>query len=149
MIFKLGMCPFQAGLWLGNFLQLRLRSSLGRRCRPIFCPYHCGPGHDRPGHQPFRPRRADLSRALSIPDRSGQRSHGARSGPLEQQKLRSTLVFDVEGAASRLNSVLLEIDDDAGHGVAGRHYRVSASLYLPVNLDAEEGQDKGSWGARS
>jgi hypothetical protein len=58
------------------------------------------------------------------------------------------MLFDAEGIASGLNSVILEIDDDADHGVAGRHYRVSASLYLPVNLDAEEGQDKGSWGAR-
>ena len=40
--------------------------------------------------------------------------------------------------ASRLNSVLLEIDDDADHGTAGRHYWVSTSLYLPVN-----GDDKG------
>jgi len=67
--------------------------------------------------------------------------------PLEQQRLRSTLLFDPEGAASRLNSVLLEIDDNADHGVAGRHYWVSASLFLPVNLDDEEGQDKGSWRA--
>jgi len=68
--------------------------------------------------------------------------------PLEQQRLRSTLLFDPKGAASRLNSVLLEIDDNADHGVAGRHYWVSASLFLPVNLDDEEGQDKGSWRAR-
>jgi hypothetical protein len=55
--------------------------------------------------------------------------------PLEQQRLRSTLLFDAEGIASGLNSVILEIDDDADHGTAGRHYRVSASLYLPVLLD--------------
>jgi hypothetical protein len=68
--------------------------------------------------------------------------------PLEQQRLRSTLLFDAEGIASGLNSVILEIDDDADHGTAGRHYRVSASLYLPVNLDDEELQRSGPWGAR-
>jgi hypothetical protein len=65
--------------------------------------------------------------------------------PLEQQRLRSTLLFDAEGIASGLNSVILEIDDDADHGTAGRHYRVSASLYLPVNLDDEELQLSGPW----
>src|SRR5712671_5827631 len=68
--------------------------------------------------------------------------------PLEQQRLRNTLLFDAEGIASGLNSVILEIDDDADHGTAGRHYRVSASLYLPVNLDDEELQVSGPWGAR-
>jgi hypothetical protein len=69
--------------------------------------------------------------------------------PLEQQRLRSILNPEfVEWAASGLNSVVLEIDDDADHGTAGRHYRVSASLYLPVNLDDEELQRSGPWGAR-
>jgi len=69
--------------------------------------------------------------------------------PLEQHRLRSTLLFDAEGIASGLNSVILEIDDDADHGTAGRHYWVSASLYLPVLLDdAEEFQLREPSGAR-
>src|SRR5437879_5605908 len=35
--------------------------------------------------------------------------------PRMQEWLRSNILFDPEGAASRLNSVLLEIDDDAEH----------------------------------
>jgi hypothetical protein len=66
--------------------------------------------------------------------------------PLMQQWLRSNILFDPEGAASRLNSVLLEIDDDADHGSNGRHYWVSASLYLPVNCDDDNDDDK-PWAA--
>jgi hypothetical protein len=62
--------------------------------------------------------------------------------PLMQQWLRSNILFDAEGAASRLNSVLLEINDDADHGAAGRHYWVSASLYLPVKCDDDNDDDK-------
>jgi hypothetical protein len=57
--------------------------------------------------------------------------------PLEQQKVRAVVVLDAEKITSELNSVVLEIDDDADHGPAGRHYRVSANLYLPVDLDEE------------
>lgn len=58
--------------------------------------------------------------------------------PLEQQKLRETILLDPERAAAGLNSVILEIDDDADHGVAGTHYWVAANLYLPalVGIDA-------------
>jgi len=63
-----------------------------------------------------------------------------------QQWLRSNILDDPEGAAARLNSVLLEIDDDADHGTAGRHYCVSASLYLPVNCDDDNDDDK-PWAA--
>jgi hypothetical protein len=63
--------------------------------------------------------------------------------PLMQQWLRNNILFDPEGAASRLNSVLLEIDDDADHGNGGlRHYCVSATLYLPVNCDDDNDDDK-------
>ncbi|MBR1195814.1 hypothetical protein JQ634_21725 [Bradyrhizobium sp. AUGA SZCCT0240] len=58
--------------------------------------------------------------------------------PLEQQKLRETILLNPERAAMGLNSVILEIDDDADHGVAGSHYWVAANLYLPalVGIDA-------------
>jgi hypothetical protein len=63
--------------------------------------------------------------------------------PVMQQWLRSNILDDPEGAASRLNSVLLEIDDDADHGNGGpRHYCVSATLYLPVNFDDDNDDDK-------
>jgi hypothetical protein len=63
--------------------------------------------------------------------------------PLMQEWLRTNIFFDPEGAASRLNSVLLEIDDDADHGNGGpRHYCVSATLYLPVNCDDDNDDDK-------
>jgi hypothetical protein len=63
--------------------------------------------------------------------------------PFMQEWLRNNILFDPEGAASRLNSVLLEIDDDADHGNGGpRHYCVSATLYLPVNCDDDNDDDK-------
>ena len=55
--------------------------------------------------------------------------------PLEQQKLRTVLnpeLLDVERAVSGLNSVMLEIDDDADHGVSGKRW-VSANIYLPID----------------
>jgi hypothetical protein len=58
--------------------------------------------------------------------------------PLEQQRLRSVLnpeFVEVERAASGLNSVILEIDDDADHGVSGSHYWVSANIYLPTDCN--------------
>jgi hypothetical protein len=58
--------------------------------------------------------------------------------PLEQQRMRATLLLEPEKAASQLNSVVIEIDDDADHGEAGRHYRVAANLYLPVHLELDE-----------
>ena len=63
--------------------------------------------------------------------------------PAVQQWLRGNILFDPEGAASRLNSVRLEIDDDADHGHGGlRHYWVSATLYLPVKCDDDDDDDK-------
>ncbi|MBR1285408.1 hypothetical protein JQ597_25490 [Bradyrhizobium sp. AUGA SZCCT0177] len=58
--------------------------------------------------------------------------------PLEQEELRATILLNPERAAAGLNSVMLEIDDDADHGVAGTHYWVAANLYLPalVGIDA-------------
>jgi hypothetical protein len=42
---------------------------------------------------------------------------------------------DPERAAAGLNSVILEIDDDADHGVSGRHYWVAANIYLPTDFN--------------
>lgn len=58
--------------------------------------------------------------------------------PLEQQRLRAVLLLDEDKAASWLNSVIIEIDDDADHGVAGgHHYRVAANIYLPVHIEPD------------
>jgi hypothetical protein len=66
--------------------------------------------------------------------------------PVMKEWLRSNILFDPEGAASRYNSVFLEIDDNAEHGPAGRHYCVSASLYLPVRC-ADDNDDDKPWAA--
>jgi hypothetical protein len=65
--------------------------------------------------------------------------------PLEQQRIRARFAelyrlhpewaVDPERAATGLNSVILEIDDDADHGVSGRHYWVSANIYLPTDCN--------------
>jgi hypothetical protein len=59
--------------------------------------------------------------------------------PLEQQRLRGQFAgsefVDPERAATGLNSVILEIDDDADHGVSGRHYWVAANIYLPTDCN--------------
>jgi ABC-type branched-subunit amino acid transport system permease subunit len=55
--------------------------------------------------------------------------------PLEQQKLRSTLVFDAEGAAARLNSVLLA-------GLGAVYLMILGCIAILVMLMAP----KGIWG---
>jgi hypothetical protein len=65
--------------------------------------------------------------------------------PLKQQKLRGTLRFDGDKIADGLNTVVIEVDDEAACRPAGRKYQVLTSIFPPVDSTEFDAETEARW----
>lgn len=70
--------------------------------------------------------------------------------PIRQQnffKSSRGYLDDSEAAdiASKMHAVEIEVDDDAACCVAGAKYSVTATIYLPIDLDEADEQSSSEW----